>query len=285
MLRGAATVAGTLLRLQRTVGNAAVRRAVAGAPRADGLAAISDRADRPPAEVTSARAGATEGAAPPGGLAGILARSSGGFTGGWTGVRSSGAFTAPTVTTRNVVERLEVPGRAYPLTRHYAVLQPTAPADATHESWYPQPGIHHVPRLRRRYRISEETSRLIRRGEQEHLDDARRAYDLTYGAVGEVVNRLAQRGTRFGPADSPAEAERLALARLEQLLGPLTATPSRWPTLLDRLLAMTQRRDDRGWHYLETQPGTHRGGRVHDVVPGPTTRIGVPSEQVVDAPR
>lgn len=278
-------VARSLLGLQRSAGNAAVQRVLRGTSRPARLAAIDRRERDAPTEVVVARAGTPEAQAAPDGLDGILdSASSLGFTGGWTGIRSAAAFTAPTVATVNELERVPAEGRDHPVTRHFAVFAPTRPVDATHDSMYPEPGIHHVPRLGRHYRISAAISQLIRRGEQEHLSDARRAYDLTYGRIGQVVNRLARRGVRFGPASTPAAATQRAMSHLERLLGPLTTSPGRWRELLDQLLPKSARRDTRGWHYLDTQLSRHRGRPVHDVVEGPTTRIGVPADEVVDLP-
>lgn len=55
--------------------------------------------------------------------------------------------------------------------------------------------------------ITQVCAELIRKGEQEHRDDAKRAFDLTYGLIASEINAMV--GQRFGPAESPAAAERL----------------------------------------------------------------------------
>jgi hypothetical protein len=78
---------------------------------------------------------------------------------------------------------------------HYAVIQRTSSADATHASFHPAPGDHERPGMTQRidgrththcWRVSQQVSDLIRQGEQEHLDDAR-AYQLTYNVVEDAI--------------------------------------------------------------------------------------------------
>lgn len=275
----------TLLDLQRQVGNRAVGTLVRALPRAVPLAEVDAAAETTPDDVTPMYAGTTAAQPPPGGLAAIVARGSGAFNPGYTGIKSAAAFGSPSVATRPIVRREQPEGYSYPIPRHYAVFEPTSATDATHESLYPAPGLHPVRRLGRTYRVMPDVSDRIREGEQEHLDDAQRAFDLTYGRVAEVVNDLASRGQEFGPASSPHAATELALRHLATALGPLTSSPTRWRELLDELLGLSKTvRDGRGWHVFTTDL-VHLGQRrVHDVVEGPNANIGVPSTQVVNLP-
>ena len=125
-------------------------------------------------------------------------------------------------------------------------------------------------------------SDLIRRGEEEHLADAQRAYELTYGLIADTINSMV--GRRFGPARTPRDAERLAEAELERRLPrELGTNPRDWIATLNRLLLQTQERDRSGWHAVSIDPPQTEGQKiVHPVVTTSTTRIGqVASTQVV----
>ena len=131
--------------------------------------------------------------------------------------------------------------------------------------------------------ISPQISTLIRNGEQEHLDDALRAYQLTYQCVETAVNSLV--GRQFGPANTPAEATELARQALAQILPRQLGTdPANWVRMLARLLTRTQARDSSGWHALDIGPPRTRGNMIlHPVTTTTRTRIGrVPSAQVVN---
>ncbi len=130
-------------------------------------------------------------------------------------------------------------------------------------------------------------SSLIRQGEQEHLDDALRAYLITYKLIENEINALA--GQRFGPAQTPAGADRLVEAVLASRLPRQIGTnPANWVRLLDTLLRATSIRDTpaNGWHAVNIGPSRTRGNMViHPVTVANTTRIGqVPSSQVVNYP-
>jgi hypothetical protein len=178
--------------------------------------------------------------------------------------------------------------------KHYAEVQLTTAADATHDSYYPGPGDHEQPgrthteggrTFQHYWRISRQISGLIRRGEQEHLDDALRAYDLTYKRIADEINGMA--GQRFGPAQTPGEADQLAEAELaHRLPSQLGTKPANWVRMLDTLLDATQVRDRNGWHALDIGPPRTVGNRViHPVQTTSTTNIDqVPSSQVVNYP-
>ncbi len=234
-------------------------------------------------------AGSPVAKAPPNGLADILRRggNSGlGVSGGLTLTKHAAAFTPPRFVTTRSLER--VGSRV----DHYAVVQRTTSADATHECYYPAAGDHLRPGMTQQiggrtfnhyWRISGRISALIKQGEQEHLDDDARAYELTYKTIENAINALA--GRRFGPATTPDAADRLAEAALAASLPPqLGVVPANWARVLDRLLSQTRARDTNGWHSLDIDPPRTIGNMiVHPVSSTPGTRIGrVPSNQVVN---
>jgi len=236
-----------------------------------------------------ARAGTPESRPAASGMADILRRGgqgSLGASGGLTLIKSAAAFTAPRFVTTNQVQR------SGSSVEHYAVVQRTTSSDAAHESFYPAPGDHQRPGMTQviggrtynhYWRISQQVSDLIRQGEEEHLADALRAYQITYKLVEDEINGLV--GQRFGPARTPSDAERLAEAALARRLPmQLGTSPATWVQMLDRLLGQTKTRDTRGWHALSTDPPvTVKDMIVHPVSTTPTTQIGrVPSSQVVN---
>jgi hypothetical protein len=234
-------------------------------------------------------AGAPAVKAAPSGVADILKASNGsglGFPGGLTLIKSAAAFGAPVFKTRNEHKRTGT------RVEHYAHVERTTARDATHDCFYPAPGDHLRPQMTQQidgrtynhyWRISSELSELIRRGEQEHLDDAARAYELTYKKIQDEINTLV--GKPFGPAKTPGDAELMAeralAARLPRELG---TDPANWIRVLDRLLVQSRTRDTNGWHSLSIDPPVTEGDRiVHPVSMTPGARIGsVPSSQVVN---
>ena len=253
------------------------------------LAAIQSLAARGAADVLLAHAGSPASRGAPAGMGDILRRGATGTlgtSGGLTLIKSAAAFTAPRFVTVNQ------PQRTGSRVEHYAVVQRTSSGDATHESFYPAAGDHQRPGMTQviegrtynhYWRVSQQVSDLIKQGEQEHLDDARRAYELTYKLIGDAINALATQ--RFGPASTPAEAERMAEAALARKLpSQLGTNPATWVQVLDRLLGQTKTRDTKGWHALSTDPPiTVKDMIVHPINTTPTTQIGrVPSSQVVN---
>lgn len=236
-----------------------------------------------------ARAGVPVGQAAPGGLSAVQSRSAG--AAGWTGIQHSAAFTNIDLTTS--IDPASRPGAAF------VVVDPPADSpDAVHEALYLLPGDHRSsPRTYRDRgrtftpytRVSAAMSERIRQGEQEHLDDARRAYDLTYGLVLAGIRSLS--GRRFGPAATPVAAEARARAAFEALM-PAPMTTRRpgyrgaWVQLLDTLLSQSMARDRAQWHDLSTGPSVTEGDRwVSTLAETPTTRIGqVGSDAVVNYP-
>lgn len=217
----------------------------------------------------------------PNGLASILRKSGTatlGTTGGLTLIENAAAFTAPTFTTRTSSTR------EGSQVRHYAEVLPTSSADVTHESYYPGPGDHLRPGMKQiidgrvfyhYWRISDKMSSLIRRGEEEHLADAARAYNITYKLIADTINGMV--GKQFGPASTPYEAERLAEAELaKRLPADLGTDPRKWAQVLDRLLLQTQQRDRKGWHSISIDPEITEGTKIlHPVSVTATTSIGM----------
>ncbi len=248
------------------------------------IARVLRTADRSCLDVC--RAGSPAPQSAPNGLASIRNRgtSSGiGFTGGLTLVPNATAFRTPVFQTENVAVR---DGHE---VQHFAVVQRTTSSDVTIESFYPAPGDHVFTTQRignvlytHYWRITPQMSQLIRRAEQEHLDDSLAAYTMTYNLITDEINALA--GTRFGPASTPAAATDLAEAALaSKLPRELGTDPRNWVRVLDRLLGATKSRDTNGWHAVRNDPPRTQGTRIISaIVPEATTRIGqVPSSQVV----
>jgi hypothetical protein len=253
------------------------------------LFAIQQLAARDDDTVLVLRAGVPHSLPAPGGMGDILRRGGQtvlGTTGGLTLIKSAAAFTAPTFITTNQAQRNGS------RVDHYATVQRTTSSDAIHECFYPAAGDHLRPGMSQQisghtynhyWRISQRVSDLIRQGEQEHLDDALRAYQITYKCVEDAINALF--GQRFGPANTPADAERLAEVALSRRLPPQLGTnPANWVQVLDRLLGQSKTRDSRSWHALSIDPPLTIGNMiVHPVSNTATTQIGrVPSSQVVN---
>ena len=233
-------------------------------------------------------AGAPVGKAAPGGMGEILAKSehsSLGVSGGLTLTKSAAAFVAPEFKTTTSYDRT-----AYKVN-HYAVINRTTPEEVEHESYYPLAGNHFRPGMVQQIQgktykhywvISAKISELIKQGEQEHLDDAHKAFELTYGRIADEINSLA--GKRFGPASTPSGANALALAALESRLPKQLGTdPANWVAVLDRLLDLSKTRDTEGWHALTTDPPqTVRDMILHPVSTTATTQVGtVSSKEIV----
>lgn len=225
----------------------------------------------------------------PNGMGTIVSRSGSarlGATGGLTLIKNAAAFTAPSFVTQNSAVRQGS------TVQHFAQVQRTSSADATHESFYPGPGDHIRPGMTQRignqtfthyWRISPQVSELIRQGEEEHLADALRAYQLTYKLIADTINAMV--GRSFGPARTPAEAQTLAEAELTRRLPTQLGTdPRNWVRVLDRLLGQSQERDRSGWHTISTDPPLTVGDRIiHPVAMMSSARIGqAPSSQVVN---
>lgn len=235
------------------------------------------------------RAGTAAAQAPPGGLDAIQAHEP--SAAGWTGIKLSGAFVSPNFSTTTVPAK---PGE----DRFVTVDAPVASPDAVHESLFPSPGDHRWGNrsveakggpFTAWHRVSTAMSAQIAQGEQEHLADAARAYELTYGLITRVVTTMA--GQRFGPAKTPMAADELAIAAFDaQLPAPLSVRQPGfrgvWLRLLETLLKQSKLRDLRGWHDVEIGPILTEGKRwIYPLVPTDHTKIGTePSNTVVNYP-
>jgi hypothetical protein len=250
------------------------------------IARLAETADRDPA-LFVCRAGSPKPLPPPGGLTEILGKSKAGnkMIPGVTLIKNAAAFRAPAFVTTSTVEKDGFQ------RRHYAMVQRTQAEDVVHESYYAAQGDHlqlgkvelvQGRRFQRYWRVTKEMSEMIQRGEQEHLDDARRAFELTYKKIADEINALTNR--KFGPADTPAGAEQLALAALTaRLPKELGTDPANWVRVLDRLLALSSARDTKGWHYMEIGQVLTEKDRILDVVkPSTFINIGVASSKVVN---
>lgn len=281
---------GPLAHLQRTAGNAAVCQMMSTLHAAS-LAQI-DAADRPHPDRLDLHAGTPAAQAAPGGMNAIQANEP--SSAGWTGIKMAAAFVTPNFTTTWC--RPAKPGGD-----HYVLVDPpVASPDAVHDSLFPAAGDHRwgsgtVPGKAKDkgyeawHRISGTMSTSIQAGEQEHLDDAKRAYDLTYGLITAAIAAMA--GQRFGPAKTPAAAEALATGAFDAALpAPLSvkqpAYRGAWLAMLEKLLKQSKLRDLRQWHDIEHGKPLTEGDRyVYPLQATGTTKIDkVPSDQVVNYP-
>ncbi|WP_112245677.1 hypothetical protein [Kribbella monticola] len=282
--RGLRADDGPLTQLQRTAGNAAVCKL---------MSSLHDRAPAESPEVLVVRAGTTAAQAPPGGMNAIQTNEAGsalGAAAGWTGIKMAGAFVSPNFTTTWI--HPTKPGGDHFVT----VDPPVASPDAVHDSFYPAAGDHKwgtgtVPGPGKKtyeawHRVSDSMSAIIREGEQEHLDDAKRAYDLTYGLITTTIAGMA--GQKFGPAKSPTEAEQLATdafdAKLPAALSvKKPAYRAAWLQLLETLLKQSKLRDLRGWHDLQHAKPLTKGDRyIYPLEPTNTTNIRKPGDKSIE---
>jgi hypothetical protein len=137
--------------------------------------------------------------------------------------------------------------------------------------------------------VGKSISELVRDGEQEHVDDAQRAYELGYGRIAKEINALS--GHRFGPASTPQQADQMALDALDTSLPAALSTKqpgfrAAWVRTMDALLKQTTTRDNNGWHTMTETGGRREPKRrryVLDLVKDSSTRINsVPPDQVVN---
>jgi hypothetical protein len=232
------------------------------------------------------RAGTPKASAAPNGIGDIMRKGSAGkLIPGLTLIKNAVAFRTPSFVTTNTHER---DGHT---VRHYATVQRTEAQDAEHECYYAAAGDHVQPgrvemvsgkRYQYYWRVTQKISDMIRAGEQEHLDDARRAFELTYKKIADEINALA--GQRFGPADTPGKANELAEAALAaKLPKELGTNAANWTRTLDRLLEQSKSRDTKGWHYMQPGETIREKDRIVEmVVPSTFAQIGVASSKVVN---
>ena len=212
------------------------------------------------------------------------------ITFGLTPIKGGDAFTPPEFDT--IRSHKEDRSKGVRKVHHFATVKPTSTKDAVHESYYPGPGDHRVSatlidgekRYKHFIRVSRTMSELARKGEKEHLDDAKRAFDLTYGLIAKEINKIANK--TFGPAKSPFEADKLAEKALAKSLPSVLKSRTKWGVVLIKMLKMTGLRDKNGWHTLSIGSTTKRGKKMfHDIKKGFAFRVGkVPSDKVVNYP-
>ena len=208
-------------------------------------------------------------------------RGSGPVPVGLTQIKNSAAFTPPGFQTDTTFRR------EGPRVDHFATVRATTSQDATHDSFFAAAGLHKQPivpgeRQEHFWEITSELSELIRQGEQEHLDDAQLAYELTYKCVENEINRLV--GREFGPASTPYAATQLALDALAQRLPRQLGTdPANWTRMLDAMLSLSARRDTELTHAVEEGNIRQEGRRVIvQLRPSTFFNVGrVPSSQIV----
>jgi hypothetical protein len=293
------------LKEQRTHGNAHVARLIergrvvarqaavsARVPVAAAPAEIAERARTAEADpnVTLVFAGVPQKQDPPGGMQFIAKQPGewglGGQPAGYTSIKGAAAFTPPNFATQMSAEKDG-------FKRHYFVeVRSTTATDVEHASYYPGPGTHDNATSEQKdgtyhyyWTITDKISELIRKGEQEHLNDAKRAYDLTYGLIAKEINAMV--GKRFGPAETPAAAEQLAQAELiRRLPAALGSDPLNWFNVLETMLGMTTQRDKTHLHDLIPGKAVDRGKTLYiPLVTTEQTSIDqVPSDQIVNYP-
>jgi hypothetical protein len=205
---------------------------------------------------------------------------------GFTLIKGAAAFTPPRFDTHMTAEK-----DGYK-RRYFVEVAATTATDVEHPSYYPGPGTHDNAISQQKdgtyyyyWTIADKISDLIRRGEQEHLNDAKRAFDLTYGLIAKEINAMV--GQRFGPADSPAAAEQLAQVELARRLPAALGTdPLTWYNVLEAMLGMTTQRDKTHLHDLLPGKAVERGKTFYiPLVTTEQTSIGqVPSDQIVNYP-
>jgi hypothetical protein len=268
-----------VLRLQQSCGNRAV---------ATLLSSIRAReANLRSSHVLLARAGVTQGRAAPGGLAFIRGQAhQGSGTMGLTPIQSANAFTNPRLAVgSHRIERGPREGVRPGPPIHRIKVAPTTSEDVTHQSWYPEAGIHRVllGKYPHYYRVSADMATLIAAGESEHLADAALAFDLTFGLIRDRINELAASGQEFsGPTEEAALADALRSLKLPAALG---TTEAEWHRALDVLLTRaSRRRDDNNWHMMTaTGDDRYKDGTISDVEASSTTAIGShPSSEVIN---
>jgi hypothetical protein len=284
--------ANLALRQHHGLGNARVARLVARSPDTASMSDIGDRARaaRSDPNATLAYAGVPLKQDPPGGMQFIANQSGpiglGGKPAGYTAIKSAAAFTAPSFVTKMSAEK-----DGYK-RRYFVEVQPTSATDVTHPSYYPAPGTHDNAVSEQKdgtytyyWKISQKISELIRIGEQEHLNDAQRAFDLTYGLIAKTINAMV--GERFGPAETPQAAEQLAEAELARRLpAALGTNQTTWFNVLEAMLDMTLKRDRQHLHDVVPGKAVERGKTLY--IPLQTTdqtsidQIG--ADQIVDYP-
>jgi hypothetical protein len=133
--------------------------------------------------------------------------------------------------------------------------------------------------------ITEAIHQEVVRGEQEHLDDYQRAYDLSFKKAGEVVNAEAGKEHTASSKDDAVDAARDAvIAKLPSHL----KDPDTWMSVLESLAGMSETgRDEQGthtWSYVNPTPDADVDikGKKAKVSFESNTALGAASSTIVD---
>jgi hypothetical protein len=176
-----------------------------------------------------------------------------------------------------------------------AEVQPTSATMGPVQMTFLPPGTHRVPgklvqandpqcgpkgkRVPFYTEVSAAMSNLARLAEEEHRSDYQRAYDLTLKKCADQINAIA--GQSFGPGTKGKVEQEI----VKQIGGK---KPSQWVTKeLNRLKALSEQRDTRGWHRLisDGQPVTcppDCSKVVGTTIVASTTQVpGPPSSQLI----
>jgi hypothetical protein len=170
-------------------------------------------------------------------------------------------------------------------------VAPTTATDVEHDCFYPAAGDHDRfadsdqeidgKRWHHVLHITEPQSNQIKRGEQEHLDDAALAFRLSFGRIAEAINEVSKLAL---PATSSRDTAIASLVEaLAARLPAIGTDPAKWPDILDRLLLATQDRDRNHWHDATIRDSRRdaRTGRIIWSLDISTLRLGTPSSRVV----
>jgi hypothetical protein len=285
-----------LLGLQRAAGNAATvayldrMSTTRSEPRATSVAEISAAEQNAPAGSIPARAGSPAALAPPTGVRTIQDRLQApglGIAAGLTLIQHSGAFTAPAWLPDARPQRTDAG------TQWQPSVAPAQATDVSHDSFFPAAGDHdrfagtsNIQQIdgrtwRHVLRITADQSDQVRRGEQEHLNDAALAFQLTYQRIAAAITEVAS--LALPPRPSRDEAIAALVAALALRVPGLGTDPAAWPGILDRLLSASSTRDTLGLHNVAT--GASQRDPAHGLIVWPLDtgglRLGTPSDQIV----
>lgn len=154
-----------------------------------------------------------------------------------------------------------------------------APINVTPTSMYPAPGLHDLPDnpnrsgVPQKNLIEDDVSLLVRRGEEEHLDDIHWALQLTYVCIINTLRRLSTQQPPPAPTEAAAReaTRRWVCGALPPQLRWQGDDPFRtWVRAYTALTRVTYERDDPNrWHSLPRTMVSDRAVLArHGVTPG-----------------
>ena len=192
--------------------------------------------------------------------------------------KSANAYTAPRFD-------LDVKGKKVGTKAEWtATVRKTEAKDIALDCFYCGAGVHELDG--KSYWIPSAIAQKVKLGEEEHLADTKLAFDLTYGLIAKSVNSLV--GKSFGPAEKRDVVEKQAKDALAALLPPVLGTfEGDWFKVLEKMLAMTDKRDTQLWHAFEEKKVEKRNGKyVTRIGPGTFAQVGqTSSAQLVTYPK